>query len=715
MPMKLRTWYQGLNDRGGVHKLAILRSPIFLTVLGLKILAASLFASPFLTQLFIPFVNYFVGSGFENPYTYFFNLGSLNIFPYPSLMLYILALPRLFVAPFIYGGIESVTWMHMLLMRVPVLISDIVILVVLSRWLKDRTDKVLWWYWCSPILFYISYIHGQLDAVPIALLFVSLYFLFKNKVAESMIVLGLALATKTSILIVVPFILLYLFKERLSMRKIIGYTVLPFLAYIAATVYPLMNHAFVQLVFHNAEQSKVFGLQYTFGEGGVIYFVPLAFLLLLIYGFSFYRYNRDLFLMFLAFSFGIFTLLIPPMQGWYFWTIPFFIYFYLKHPDEPKTMFVLLNSAYFAYFICTPHSDIPSAFGAILPWFGDIPNVYTYLATHGMPSTLVHGATLTALQGVLLVNIVWLYKKGIESYRTYKINYQPYLIGIAGDSGSGKSTLTDLLIQKFGKHNTAVVAGDDLHKWERGNPAWQTMTHLNPKANRLHTEILHARALKKGQGVFRRLYDHHTGKFTDPNRLESKKIVVFQGLHTLYIKKMRDMFDLKIFVDPSPELRTHWKIIRDMEERGYTKEKILDQLRAREADSEVYIQKQSKHADLVVRMVNINPIESIGDRTYAVTTALEIECDNSINFEPLLVQFENASTLTCEHVYGDTTQRLRFRGVVTKTEIESTAYRIAPELWDTVTSEPVFEGGYEGLMQLVIAYVIFEGMRTERV
>ena len=82
-------------DRYGEYKFKeIYESKLFWFGLVVKIIFASLFASSYLTQLFIPFVDYYVSSGLQNPYLESLEQGRANAFPYPVVMLYILAIPR---------------------------------------------------------------------------------------------------------------------------------------------------------------------------------------------------------------------------------------------------------------------------------------------------------------------------------------------------------------------------------------------------------------------------------------------------------------------------------------------------------------------------------------------------------------------------------------------------------------------------------------------
>ena len=148
---------------------------LFLTGLLIKLCLGGLFASTFLTGYFIPFVSYFTEHHLASPYLHFTQIGFPEAFPYPALMLYILAIPKLVLG-----------WLpvsDMFLMRLPLLVADITIFMTLYHWLGGKSRKLIWYYWFSPVLFYVSYLHGQLDVIPIALLFLSLRFLFSSSMA----------------------------------------------------------------------------------------------------------------------------------------------------------------------------------------------------------------------------------------------------------------------------------------------------------------------------------------------------------------------------------------------------------------------------------------------------------------------------------------------------------------------------------------------------
>jgi uridine kinase len=191
------------------------------------------------------------------------------------------------------------------------------------------------------------------------------------------------------------------------------------------------------------------------------------------------------------------------------------------------------------------------------------------------------------------------------SYQLINIEYKLIfsrcnVIAIAGDSGSGKSTLLKALGPLFNNKNILSLETDRYHKWERGDLNYQTYTHLNPYANHLEKMYEDVYNLKIGNDIYQVDYDHHTGKFTSKEHIDSKDNIIICGLHTLYDNKMKELVDIKIYVDTDRELLKKWKIQRDVTERGYSMEKVLSQISSREKDYEEHILVQKKKSDIII-------------------------------------------------------------------------------------------------------------------
>ncbi len=688
----------------------VFKSKLFIAILLLKVIAAFLFGSDFIVDGFVPFVKHFVESGFQDPYSYFVDIGQPKAFPYPTVMLIILAVPYALFS-LISNTLTNDAFINLFVIRLPIIAADLFIFYVLIKWLKTREDKVLKYYWASPILFYISYFHGQLDAIPIAILFMSLVFLFRNKTLFSGIAFGAGIAAKTNILLVLPFMAIFLWKNR-SLKETIKFIGISLVTYGIFILPFVFSPGFTKMVFGASEQFRVFDLTIPLGFHNILLLAAPAAYLILLFNFSSYeKMNKDLLMMMIALIFTVVVTLVPPSQGWYFWAIPFLIYFFVKQEKVPMVSFWAINLFYLAYFLFNQSSDIFQSFQVILPQISTIQAPYYLVENLGINPTLISNMLFTGLTASLIMTAFWTYSSGVRSNLEYRAKNKPTIIGIGGDSGAGKTTAANLLTGIFGKRNTLVVNGDDMHKWERGNENWKVFTHLNPDANKLHQELQQAIALSDWNKISRVNYDHKTGKFTDPAEVESNNFIIFEGLHPFYLKRMRDLYDMKIYVHPSEELKLHWKIIRDMKERGHTKEQILQSIEKRKDDKEKFIDPQKQFADIVVSYIVNDGIKDIGSPNVKLDTTLKIWMDNSIDtelFEKVLSEIKTLKVITYDE--NDLkTQCCEFYGTITEAELEACLYKMIPNFEElTHNPSPKFEKNYEGLYQLFIIYYLSE-------
>jgi uridine kinase len=646
-----------------------------------------------------------VDNGFANPYQHFLNSKNESSFPYPALMLYIMSIPRV-----LFGWIGSDNSFFILfLSRIPMLIADISIFFILKSWLKDKyVSKLIWFYWLSPVTIYICYIHGQLDAIPVVLLFTSIYFLFKNNTTFSAIFLGLALATKTSILITYPFFFLALVSKNTKVREIILFFAIAAFSFFIVNLQYIFDPAFFQMVFQNQEQEKLFSSFVSTGSYR-IYLVPASILILFVYGGLLGRYSKNIFLMFLGFSFSIILLFVPPMQGWYFWLIPFLSYFYAKEEGRAPVLFVVLQFFYLLHFIFSQDADYFVVLQAIAPELSKSKILYHSLMDMGFDSFKISNLIITGLQTTLLLNCFWIYKKGIDSYRNQIITSVPFLIGIGGNSGAGKTTVSNALLDIFLPHNTTILRGDDMHKWQRGDEKWQEFTHLDPMANHLHKEIDFLKKLKLGKVIYRRNYDHNTGKFTNESVLVPNNLIIFEGLHPFYLTAQRLLYNLKIFVNPDRDLLFHWKISRDMIKRGYSKEKVIEQLEKREKDSKKYIETQKNKADILIEPMPIMPIKNIGDKDEVVEIYYKLLLANSVYIESIIASIKTIETIEIVHSYlEEDHQSVIIKGTCNPEEISKIASLHISGLEELGINNSIWPNGCFGIVALLLTYYIFE-------
>jgi uridine kinase len=177
-----------------------------------------------------------------------------------------------------------------------------------------------------------------------------------------------------------------------------------------------------------------------------------------------------------------------------------------------------------------------------------------------------------------------------------------FSLAICGDSGAGKSHISQLINEILPFDSTLLLETDRYHKWERGAEEYKTWTHLHPEANNLEKMSSDAYSLSIGEDIYTVDYDHVTGKFTDTQKIKSNPFVIFCGLHTLYKDSMRDICDLRIYIDTDPDLKHYWKIKRDTTVRGATNSQaVLNTIERRQNDYNTFVAPQKEVADIIIR------------------------------------------------------------------------------------------------------------------
>lgn len=187
---------------------------------------------------------------------------------------------------------------------------------------------------------------------------------------------------------------------------------------------------------------------------------------------------------------------------------------------------------------------------------------------------------------------------------------QPLMIGIAGGTGSGKSTFTDHIKSLFGD-GVAVLYHDNYYRRQDGVPmeARRRVNYDHPDA--LETALLagHLRALKAGQAVESPVYDftvHNRAEKTV--RVEPRPVVITEGILVLAEPQLRELFDIKIFVEADADERILRRAIRDMKERGRDIEGIARQyLDTVKPMHYLFVEPSKAYADLIING-GLNPV-----------------------------------------------------------------------------------------------------------
>jgi phosphoribulokinase len=190
-----------------------------------------------------------------------------------------------------------------------------------------------------------------------------------------------------------------------------------------------------------------------------------------------------------------------------------------------------------------------------------------------------------------------------------------FTIGVAGDSGSGKTTFTGAIRTIFGADLVSTITLDDYHIYDREERQKRHITPLAPEANDLLRLERDLAALKRGEEIQKPVYNHHNGRLDEPVSFSPTKIVILEGLHTLFTPRLRALMDFTLFVDPAPDVRHEWKIRRDVHSRGYPASDVLREIAERDPDYHAYIEPQQQFADAIIRIAHSRyeggPVENI--------------------------------------------------------------------------------------------------------
>jgi len=188
---------------------------------------------------------------------------------------------------------------------------------------------------------------------------------------------------------------------------------------------------------------------------------------------------------------------------------------------------------------------------------------------------------------------------------------RPVILGVVGDSAAGKTTITRGLVRVLGEEHVAHICTDDYHRYDRKQRAELGITPLHPDCNYLDIIAQHLGHLRRGEAILKPVYRHKDGTFGPPVYIQPERFTVIEGLLGYHLPEMRDVYDVRVFLNPPEELRRRWKVQRDCSRRGYTTDQVLAELDRREADSEVFIRPQRRYADMLVsfRPSDGEPIE----------------------------------------------------------------------------------------------------------
>jgi uridine kinase len=178
------------------------------------------------------------------------------------------------------------------------------------------------------------------------------------------------------------------------------------------------------------------------------------------------------------------------------------------------------------------------------------------------------------------------------------------LIGIAGGTGSGKTTAAKNIIEGIGSEDVAIVTQDsyyyDLSHLKKDELHYHNFDH--PDAIEWDLLLEHMRTLLAGGVVHQQVYDYKTHSRTQEVRtIGPHTVIVLEGILILYHRELREMMDIKVYVDTADDVRLIRRLKRDVQERGRTMEMVLAQYeRTVRPMHQQFVEPSKRYADVII-------------------------------------------------------------------------------------------------------------------
>jgi uridine kinase len=181
---------------------------------------------------------------------------------------------------------------------------------------------------------------------------------------------------------------------------------------------------------------------------------------------------------------------------------------------------------------------------------------------------------------------------------------RPLFIAIAGGSGSGKTTIAESVVDIAGRDAVVYLQLDAYYR-DRGDLTLGERARINydhPDSIELELLVEHLDALRRGEAIDRPVYDFSTHVRTaETYRIEPEPVVIVEGILVLADERLRDRFDVRVYIDTEPDIRLLRRLQRDIIERGRTTESVIDQyLRSVRPMHYQFVEPSKRYADLII-------------------------------------------------------------------------------------------------------------------
>ena len=180
----------------------------------------------------------------------------------------------------------------------------------------------------------------------------------------------------------------------------------------------------------------------------------------------------------------------------------------------------------------------------------------------------------------------------------------PLVIGIAGGSGSGKTTIAQSIVEAIGHDDVTLIQHDAYYRDQTHLPVDERakVNYDHPDSMESDLLVAHLKQLIAGTAVERPVYDFTVhNRAPDTVRVEPKQAIIVEGILVLYESALREIMDLKVYVDTDADLRIARRWERDIKERGRTFDSVRDQYISTVRPMHLqFVEPSKRYADIVI-------------------------------------------------------------------------------------------------------------------
>tara|TARA_Y100001968_G_scaffold333900_1_gene400771 strand:- start:1715 stop:3772 length:2058 start_codon:yes stop_codon:yes gene_type:complete len=679
--LPLRSFLYGKNDQirmiNQLHK-----NPLFVFGLSIRIILILFHTRSIQNEWFIPFMRNTILNFSFDPWSNFLDNGGTHLaFPYGLSML-------LAYLPLSYIGNLTDTLFDFDLFtsygfNLTALIFDYLTLILLALIIqKFSTTLLLLTYWCSPFLIYITYFYGQLDIVPISILFCSICMLSWNRWRISALLISLSISCKFSMLIALPLILIYIYKRRGFQSELIDYLSITSIFTLLLNLHFFISPGFKLMVSGTREIQKLYALKVAYGEDLNLYVIPIIYLLSLYLVWRLYRLTTDLFIISTGISFFSLLIFIPPAPAWYLWSIPFLVFYQIKSTRDIFLLGLLFNIT----CVFNSYLSINNNFSALN--INDF-SFFTDIKINSLENTL-RNIVFTIQQSLSVLLSIRMFVYGLQRNSFYQITNEPFIFSLSCYDKDISLKLAQSCSKLFEgnsfKINTTRRYCSQLDQSFLSNPyiGMKEILNINNKSLILQNNFSELTQVKD-------LIDDDSKKNIINRILERKPEYLLLLMDKLNIPlALKDKIKLRIIFSNSEACED---ILSDFE---YEKSSLLlfyfnNYISQNDLSHD---QEKALQKDHLQRLIVFLPIGFLHDQLLRLSIAI---C-------PIRVDTE----LTSNRKYV----KLIFDGEPCKEDIAEMARSIIPQIDDFALKDDCWRAGYFGILQIIILSYISKGLQV---